>query len=258
MRKELKSTIAKVAICSFALIALVGCGSKSDSDEGGQGNNVGHAGLNPTPGEVQMSTEDTSTDDTTTDEGSSTEDTSELTAADGVIYLNSFTEGTAGWTEDDWVQFANDMYIKACETEMDYETFSYMEVNYDSSIQVEGVDYYQCVDYSSISEATADYYSLFSINGRENKFDNLLKEQNGKLYLAPVGRGGDICYKESAVLYILEIGDNYVVFNVENYYYDDQYFGTEEMEEHVNVVNDNFTLVFEDRVWKVGTFTIPY
>lgn len=250
MRKNVKSLIIKAVVCSFALFALAGCGSKNNSEKGGA------IELLPTQDQSD-STVDNKTDETTSEEAS--EATSEeAPEANTIEYLNSLTDGTAGWTEDNWIEFANDMYKNACEAELQYEMCMPFETDNTSTIQVNGIEYYQCVGYSSIKEATADYYSLFSSNGRENKFDGIMVEQDGKLYIVLGGRGTDICYKDSTVLDISEIGDGYITFNVESRYYDDQYFGTDDMENHINSVNDTFTLVFEDRIWKVGTFVLPY
>lgn len=172
--------------------------------------------------------------------------------------MNQFTAGTEGWTEDDWISWANDLFATACSLEFDYEAGGCITTDGSSTISVNGMDYYVATDYNSIEEATADYFSVFSKTGRENKFAEYMQEQDGRLYILPAGRGSDIFYKESLVTSISNIGENTIEFTVENYYYEDLYDDPAEQENHITMTTDTFTVVFEDQVWKVLNLNLPY
>lgn len=172
--------------------------------------------------------------------------------------INALAAGTESWTEDDWITWANDLFATACSLEFDYEAGGCITTDGSSSISVNGMDYYLATDYNSIEEATADYFSVFSKTGRENKFAELMQEQDGHLYIIPAGRGSDIFYKESLVTSISNIGENTIEFTVENYYYEDLYDDPAEQENHITMTTDTFTVIFEDRVWKVLNLNLPY
>lgn len=265
MRKnKLNKNISRGLICVGLACVLVGCGDKTNNKE------------NPDVAVVDATTEDSDPTIAVQTTGSTTEADTEATtestpdvsteSTDGtgegeeatLEHINTLTSGTEGWTEQDWLTWAEDMYKRACEVYFENETVSKLWVNGSETITVDGMEYYLCDNYSSMEEATADFYSLFSKEKYANFFDGLLAEQNGKLYVVPLGRGSDVYYRHSAIESIDRIGESGITFIVNDYYLEPEYAESEDPENHLYKETREFSVIFEDRVWKVDSFTLPY
>lgn len=253
MRKSCMKKIVGTALCIGMVAALAGCGSGSGIGSASEKPSVVQAPMDTETDEVAETTEATETIENTSESVVESE-----TESGPLGSINALTVGTKGWTEDDWITWANDLFATACSLEFDYEAGGCITTDGSSSISVNGMDYYVATDYNSIEEATADYFSVFSKTGRENKFAEYMQEQDGRLYILPAGRGSDIFYKESRVTSISNIGENTIEFTVENYYYEDLFDDPAEQENHITMTTDTFTVIFEDRVWKVLNLNLPY
>ncbi|GEM_PF-4104272 len=264
--KKLQKVIV-LASCMMCFLLLPACDSKKGQDSAKDGKSGG-SGLvktiasDDTTGQQDtvstVSTEAILTENTESTENTEHDATDNETRTGTIEYLDSLQGATEGWDTNDWIVWANDMYDRACTMESDYEFCSIFPLDTENSIQVNGMPYYYCTTFSSIEEAMADYYSLFSKTDRENKYHDIMMEDNGKLYVAPASRGTDMMYKGYSVVSMGDIGDSSVTFNVETYYYDENYFGNDDMEEHVITVNTTISFVIENGIWKILDFSLPY
>ena len=258
MRSKFMKRMMSVALGIGVIAVLTGCQLIPTKEDNGKEalqqavtEEVVDSGESGTPDETGASA-------VKVEQDSSSESGVESAQPGTIESMNQFTAGTEGWTEDDWITWANDLFATACSLEFDYEAGGCITTDGSSTISVNGMDYYVATDYNSIEEATADYFSVFSKTGRENKFAEYMQEQDGRLYILPAARGSDIFYKESLVTSISNIGENTIEFTVENYYYEDLYDDPAEQENHITMTTDTFTVVFEDRVWKVLNLNLPY
>lgn len=252
MSKKRNITLGSLTLLLFAL-SLAGCGTKKGAGADGINSVQQMQEIAPVESsEVAKTTESTESSETT-------EVVTEETPEVGTIeYINSLAPETAGFLESDWIAWANGMHQRACTLE--FESSSGMNFQYDtsSSIQVNGMEYYLCTNYSSIEEASAEYYAFFTKEGRENVFSGFVAEQDGALYVCPLGRGSDIYYKDSCVVSLDRIEECKVVFSVDNYYYTDAYFDSNGADDSYTTQKNDFSVVFEDGVWKVEEFYLPY
>lgn len=252
MCKKKKIMLGVFSLLLFA-VSLSGCGTKKEA---------GADGINSVQQKQEIADAESSEAAKTTESTESSETTevvTEETPEVGTIeYINSFATETAGFTESDWIAWANGMYQRACTLE--FESSMGMNLQYDtsSSIQVNGMEYYLCTNCASIEEASAEYYSFFTKEGRENAFSGFLAEQDGALYVCPLGRGSDIYYKDSCVVSLDRIEEGKIVFSVDDYYYTDAYFDSDGADDSYTTQKNEFSVVFEDGVWKVEEFYLPY
>ena len=261
MKKETKKLICQIVLLSFSAFALVGCGDNDSGSKKKDKNNEKEY-VNQASNQIAV-----------TDEAS-TDGAGETTMGDGDTALSSFDavnalsgETTQDWGESDWIEWADDMYSRACFTQMEYSCLTNCQLDYDNFITYDDMNFYLCTNFSSKEELYADYYSLFSRVGRENMESDLLLEQDGKIYILPAGRGADISYIDSKVVSASPVGDGTIEFTVENRYYTDSYFEFEDYEdmeankdneEYITTKTSSFSVVFEDRIWKIGEFELPY
>ena len=164
MSKKRNITLGSFILLLFAL-SLAGCGTKKGA--GADGINSVQQMQEIAPVESLEATKTTES----TEASETTEVVTEETPEVGTIeYINSLAPETAGFSESDWIAWANGMHQRACTLE--FESSSGMNFQYDtsSSIQVNGMEYFLCTNYSSIEEASAEYYAFFTKEGRENVF----------------------------------------------------------------------------------------
>lgn len=257
MIRKNKNGLKLLAVAMSGLLFLGACDSKGGNGKDKSKDNdhsndfyIATVSYDTTEEAQDTVTESSEIKDTVTDESEPVSGTIE--------YLNSLQGATDGWSENDWITWANDMYGRACTMESDYEFGIIFPLDTENSIELNGMPYYFCTGFSSIEEATADYYSLFSRTGRENKFSDMMTEQDGKLYIAPASRGTDMMYSGFSVVSMGDIGDNTVSFGVETYYYDENHFGDDDMDQYITTIDTTVSFVIEDGIWKIADFRLPY
>lgn len=148
-------------------------------------------------------------------------------------------------TEKEWIEKATDFYEKAQETAFLYLCSNQSIYTYDMTSIYEN-KYFLITNFSSLYEATAGYYDVFSREKHLYDFDDFLLEKDGVLYGTASERGEDVTYSRFVITKLISESDTEVIFNVVSSYTD------EETEENI------FSLVLEDDVWKVGEFTLAY
>ncbi|MGN0435487.1 MAG: hypothetical protein ACI4D8_02520 [Wujia sp.] len=262
-RKKLYKNILRGIICVGLASSLVGCGDKNNNKIGSD--SVAVATTEESDPTIAMITTESTSESVTE---STTESTTEITTEDtdgtdageefSIEHINTLTSGTEGWTEQDWLTWAVDMHQRACEVYFENETVSNLWVNGSETINIDGIEYYLCDNYSNMEEATADFYSLFSKDKYADFFDGLLAEQDGKLYVVPLGRGSDVYYMRSEIVSLDRIGEYNISFTVNDYYLDPEYAESEDLENHLYMETREFSVVFEDRIWKIDDFILPY
>ncbi|MBR3283421.1 MAG: hypothetical protein IKI56_09035 [Ruminococcus sp.] len=109
---------------------------------------------------------------------------------------------------------------------------------------------------NSIEEINDMYHEFFSDRYPENDIRNsgMLFEENGNVYLRPVGKGSNILFRSTEVSEVLYQSDDEIFFIVDNNYDDLDFDGTAKWTEKTL-----FSVVVQpDGSWKVGKFTVPY
>ena len=106
-------------------------------------------------------------------------------------------------------------------------------------------------DIHSMADVERDFNKVFSSRYPNNLSTNY-RESNGSVYALNGERGAHLYYSASKITGIDSRTDDEIIFTVENYY-DGSDFSDEAYSE-----TDTFSMVFEDGIWKVGKFTLPY
>lgn len=150
----------------------------------------------------------------------------------------------SGKSEIEWIAEAQELYKEGCNIAYRYLCTG-SEFPFDrDNLEILDKTYF-LTTCTSFEEATAPYYELFSKEYHGSDFDGLLVSQNGRLYAARFARGMDMTYISSEVESLKSVSDKEIVFNVVVEYEDSE-------------TTNEFTLVPEDGVWKIGKFTLPY
>lgn len=232
---------------------------------------------------IEEVTEATSLDVTEEITTSVAEETTEATtesASDGMPQgLDSPTEldilgellpETTGWEEEDWINYATSFYdgTNPLFDDLDREYSGAYGVwqNYKNLPILLSVDWETTssdgmhglvIDYNSVEDVSRDFYTVFS-RKTEPYFSNLLLEENGMLYIENAyGSGGGYGFVGSNGITRIEsvdIENQEIIFIEEcEYYvdYEDTSLGTE-------VIEYEFSLVFEDGTWKVNKIVDSY
>lgn len=261
MRKKLAKKLCVLGIGVSLMCSLAACGAV-ENDKDNQSNesqtviqNTDNATTqNEATNTAQTTTEQSVSEDNTTTEEQQGSVTGELNFDE----VNKLAGATDNWTAEDWVSWADDMFATACQVEWDYSQDCKIRYDFNDTIEYDGYDYYKAKDYNTYEEMTADYYSLFSRAGREHVFDEMYVEQEGAIYVRTGSRGANIFYIESKVASVDAVYDNVIEFTVDSYYMDPDHYETEDAEDYIYSEGNKFSVIFEDRVWKVKDFTLPY
>ena len=149
----------------------------------------------------------------------------------------------SGKSEVEWIAEAQELYKEGCNISYRYLCTG-SEFPFDrDNLEILDKTYF-LTTCTSFEDATAPY-EIFSREYHDSDFDDLLVSQNGKLYAARFARGMDMTYISSEVESLKSVSDKEIVFNVVVEYEDSK-------------TTNEFTLVPEDGVWKIGKFTLPY
>ncbi len=148
-------------------------------------------------------------------------------------------------TDIEWLALGQEYYMQGCET-----AFRYLCTGSEFPFDRENLEIidrtYFLTTCASFDEATAGYYDLFSKVYHASDFDDILLEQDGRLYAVRGARGMDITYLSSEVDSVASVSEEEVCFKVIVQYQEEE-------------VTTDFSLVLDDDgVWRIGEFTLPY
>ncbi len=145
----------------------------------------------------------------------------------------------------DITEIAVSLHEQSCETQWKYLVDCPYELDYEDAsgeaFCVKGV--------SSLSEITAEYCQVFAEIPAE--FSEKYFEENGKVYCRDGGRGGNIYYKGTELIFVSS-DKNSASFTAVSHYADP------ETNEPMDSRSYDFKMIKDKEVWKTSVFTLPY
>lgn len=239
-----KFLLKKLGIVSVAMLLICGvtaCGdSKKDDDTA---IDITTASITEAP---VVTTEEPTTEATTTEEPRI------FTIED----VNARNEETEEWTEENWIEYATDMYQRAYEATWAYLENPDYKINYNEFVSKGERNFYQSVYQDTIKEAAAEYYNVFAHSeASEAAFNDRMIEKDGHVYIDVESRDRDKYYIDSEILAVDTYYTNQIDFIVQCNYYDPDYYDSDE--EKIIKQERIFSLKYEGGKWKAYEFTLP-
>lgn len=242
MDKIFLGKLSVAACIAIIVLSLSACGDAKEESVPPAGNTM----------PIATRTEATTTEEITTEEVT-TEAPKKYTIKD----VNARNEETDGWKKKDWIDYATEMYARACEAMWDYIESPIYKLNYNEVVERDGKEFFQSSYQDTIRGASEEFYKVFAHSEvNEKLFDEIMVEQDGKLFINIESREKNPYYIDSEIKSIDEYQTNMIFFTVESHYYDENYLDSDE--EHITTQSRTFSLKYEKGMWKVYDFTIPY
>lgn len=184
--------------------------------------------------------------------------------------LNKLLPETEGWTEEDWLNYANSFcqgtnpifdsldreYSNAGDLHSMYvmDAWQMYEIDYEEELYIGDMPYYAVIGPASLKEVFADFFAVFSRGMHEDCGEGWFIEQDGRVYIIGAGGyGGPTRIKDDYGLIRMEsvdVENKEITFIEQCEYYlllEDYSFSTE-----TEFVEFEFSLIFEDGKWKVN------
>ncbi len=173
-------------------------------------------------------------------------DEADNSSADATEAADSVTGGSYSNESGDITETAVKLHEKSCEIQWMYLVDCPYQLDYDDMSENGAV---RVNDVDSLSEIISKYCEVFVSEAPE--LSEKYFEKDGKLYCYDGGRGANIYYKGTELIFVSE-DENKASFTAVSHYADP------ETGEPMDNRAYDFEMVKIDGVWKTSVFTLPY